>query len=139
MPNVEDNAQTETIRWKEWSAAVFEEARTSNKLVLLDLFAPWCHWCHVMDETTYSDPKVIRAVVDNFVPVRVDIDQRPDITDRYNWFVAPTLLGADARPALGDLGVRHLAQAPELGSPRLRRLGRDWLLEGRVRCAWEAT
>ena len=90
MPNVEDNAQTETIRWKEWSAAVFEEARTSNKLVLLDLFAPWCHWCHVMDETTYSDPKVIRAVVDNFVPVRVDIDQRPDITDRYNRGGFPT-------------------------------------------------
>ena len=64
---------------------------------------------------------------------------RRGLVDELHWFVAPTLLGADARPALGDLGVRHLAQAPELESPRLRRLGRDWLLEGRVRCAWEAT
>jgi diaminohydroxyphosphoribosylaminopyrimidine deaminase/5-amino-6-(5-phosphoribosylamino)uracil reductase len=64
---------------------------------------------------------------------------RRGLVDELHWFVAPTLLGADARPALGELRLRRLAQAPQLDSPRLRRLGRDWLLEGRVRRAGEAT
>ncbi len=63
---------------------------------------------------------------------------RHGLVDELHWFVAPTLLGADARPALGALGVRRLVQAPELESPRLRRIGRDWLLQGRVRRAREA-
>jgi len=72
-----------SIQWREWSKDSFEEARDSNRLVLLDLSAEWCHWCHVMDDTTYSDAEVIRTVNERFVPVRVDIDKRPDISERY--------------------------------------------------------
>ena len=64
---------------------------------------------------------------------------RRGLVDELHWFVAPTLLGGDARPALGPLGVRRLAQAPRLESSRWRRLGPDWLLEGRVQGAGEAT
>lgn len=78
------------IRWREWSNDAFDEASRTDKLVLLDLFAPWCHWCHVMDDTTYSDPAVIRIVNEEFIPVRVDIDQRPDISERYNRGGFPT-------------------------------------------------
>lgn len=79
-----------SVQWMDWSQAAFDEARDSRKLVLLDLSAEWCHWCHVMDQTTYSDPKVVRMINDNFVPVRVDIDKRPDISDRYNRGGFPT-------------------------------------------------
>ena len=78
------------IGWREWSKAAFEEAREKGKLVLLDLTASWCHWCHVMDERTYADPEVARMIVDHFVPVRVDIDRRPDISERYNRGGFPT-------------------------------------------------
>ncbi len=78
------------VRWREWSGEVFEEARTSGKLVLLDLTASWCHWCHVMDSTTYSDPLVAQRINDDFIPVRVDIDRRPDISERYNRGGFPT-------------------------------------------------
>jgi uncharacterized protein YyaL (SSP411 family) len=78
------------IRWREWSTDAFDEAAKSEKLVLLDLFAPWCHWCHVMDRTTYSDSDVIRMINEKFVPVRVDIDGRPDISERYNRGGFPT-------------------------------------------------
>jgi uncharacterized protein YyaL (SSP411 family) len=78
------------IRWREWSQTAFDEARHASKLILLDLSAEWCHWCHVMDQTTYSDPRVIRMINDDFVPVRVDIDKRPDISDRYNRGGFPT-------------------------------------------------
>ncbi|MEM2890910.1 MAG: DUF255 domain-containing protein [Thermoplasmata archaeon] len=80
----------EGIRWFDWSAEPFELARDSGKLVLLDLTATWCHWCHVMDETTYSDPRVVAVINRSFVPVRVDIDRRPDVSERYNRGGFPT-------------------------------------------------
>ncbi len=78
------------ILWKDWSRDAFKEARDSNKLVLLDLSAEWCHWCHVMDNTTYSDSRVIKMVNERFIPIRVDIDKRPDISERYNRGGFPT-------------------------------------------------
>lgn len=71
------------IGWRDFSDSAFEEARRQGKLVLLDLTAVWCHWCHVMDETTYSDPKIIALIKESFIPVRVDADQRPDVTEKY--------------------------------------------------------
>ena len=73
-----------TIPWRDWSEEAFEAARSEDKQVLLTLGATWCHWCHVMDETSYSDERVIELVNSRFIPVRVDVDQRPDISLRYN-------------------------------------------------------
>jgi hypothetical protein len=72
------------IKWKQWGPAAFEEARRLDKPVLLAISAVWCHWCHVMDHTSYSDLGVVDFVNENFIPVRVDNDLRPDINDRYN-------------------------------------------------------
>ena len=71
------------IHWRDWSNEVLEAAEAEDKLILLDIGAPWCHWCHVMDNTTYSDPKVIRTINERFIPVRVEAEKRPDIQDRY--------------------------------------------------------
>ncbi len=73
-----------TISWRDWSEEAFEAARSQDKQVLLTLGATWCHWCHVMDETSYADERVIALVNSRFIPVRVDVDQRPDISLRYN-------------------------------------------------------
>ena len=72
------------ITWRDWNEAAFESAKSEGKPVLLTLGATWCHWCHVMDQTSYSDSRVIRLVNSRFIPVRVDVDQRPDISLRYN-------------------------------------------------------
>jgi uncharacterized protein YyaL (SSP411 family) len=72
------------IKWRSWDAAALEEAKKANKPILLSLSAIWCHWCHVMDETTYSHEDVIRFINENFIPVRVDADMRPDIDAFYN-------------------------------------------------------
>ena len=58
--------------------------------VLLAISAVWCHWCHVMDETSYSVPEIIEAINARFVPVRVDNDARPDVNRRYNMGGWPT-------------------------------------------------
>ena len=85
------------IKWRPWGEPAFAEARRLGRPVLLSLSAVWCHWCHVMDETSYSDARVIAAVNEHFVPIRVDNDRHPDVNRRYNmggWpttaFLAPT-------------------------------------------------
>jgi hypothetical protein len=78
------------IKWHPWSAEAFDEAKRTRRPVLLSISAVWCHWCHVMDETTYSHPSVIELINRDFVPVRVDNDVRPDINQRYNMGGWPT-------------------------------------------------
>lgn len=78
------------IDWREWGEEAFRRAQEEGKPILLDLSAVWCHWCHVMDETSYSDDEVIRTINQDFIPLRVDIDQRPDIRERYNFGGYPT-------------------------------------------------
>jgi uncharacterized protein YyaL (SSP411 family) len=72
-------ASSGEIRWQPWSEASFALARKLKRPMLIDIGAVWCHWCHVMDQTTYSDPKVAALINRNFVPVKVDTDERPDI------------------------------------------------------------
>ena len=79
------------IAWRAWGDEPFAEARATGKPVLLAISAVWCHWCHVMDETSYSDPRVIAAIADGFVAVRVDNDRRPDVNRRYNMGGWPTI------------------------------------------------
>ncbi|GAB4340377.1 MAG: thioredoxin domain-containing protein [Candidatus Abyssubacteria bacterium] len=80
----------ERIQWHEWSAEAFERARKEDKLILLDIGAVWCHWCHVMDEESYANPEIIELVNAHYVPIRVDNDERPDVNDRYNQGGWPT-------------------------------------------------
>ncbi len=78
------------IQWHEWGDDAFSKAKQQEKPVLLAISAVWCHWCHVMDETTYSSPEVIAIINERFIPVRVDNDQRPDVNARYNMGGWPT-------------------------------------------------
>src|SRR5438874_10645191 len=78
------------IGWRPWSESAFEEARRTARPILLSISAVWCHWCHVMDETTYSNPGVIDLIKNEYVPIRVDNDVRPDINQRYNMGGWPT-------------------------------------------------
>ncbi len=78
------------IAWQPWTAQSLARAQHEDKPILLSISAVWCHWCHVMDETTYSDEAVIDAINAHFVPIRVDNDERPDVNARYNMGGWPT-------------------------------------------------
>jgi uncharacterized protein len=78
------------IDWAEWNVAAFERARAESKPLLLSITAPWCRSCHEMDRTSYTDPIVAALVNDGFVPVRVDAERRPDISERYTLGGWPT-------------------------------------------------
>ena len=71
------------VQWYEWGEDAFNAAARENKPILLDIGAVWCHWCHVMDRESYDDPEVAQIVNENFIAVKVDRDERPDIDSRY--------------------------------------------------------
>jgi uncharacterized protein YyaL (SSP411 family) len=75
-------------RWHEWGAEAFALAKSADKPILLDIGAVWCHWCHVMDRESYESPEIAAILNENFIAVKVDRDERPDVDARYQAAVA---------------------------------------------------
>lgn len=71
------------IKWREWGPEALAEARALGKPILLSIGYVGCHWCHVLSRESFNDPEVAALVQDNFVPVLVDRDQRPDVDMLY--------------------------------------------------------
>ena len=84
------------LKWRPWSDAVFADAKREKRFVLLDLEAVWCHWCHVMDANTYSDPAVIKLLESRYITVKADQDSRPDLSNRYEDYGWPATVVFDA-------------------------------------------
>jgi uncharacterized protein len=83
--------------WSEWSDANFGRAAAEKKFVIVSLQSWWCPWCHAMNTQTWADPKVRAVLKDHFIPVYVDQDNRPDISQRYErWgWPATIIFGPD--------------------------------------------
>lgn len=98
------------IVWMEWGEAAFARARSEKKPIFLHIGATWCHWCHVMEQESYTHPEVERLLGESFVPVRVDTDRRPDVNERYNHGGWPTaaILDAEGEVLVGRLYVPAL-------------------------------
>jgi uncharacterized protein len=84
------------LHWQPWSDKVFADAKRENRFVLLDLEAVWCHWCHVMDLNTYSDPVVIQLLQSRYIVVKTDQDSRPDLSTRYEDYGWPATIVFDS-------------------------------------------
>jgi uncharacterized protein len=87
----------EPVQWNDWSNDLFSRAADQKRFVILDLEAVWCHWCHVMEKTTYADPEVGELLASKYLPVRVDQDANPDLSSRYgDWgWPATIIFGPD--------------------------------------------
>ena len=79
-----------SVAWQPWGAAAFLRARHEQKPVLLSITATWCQSCQEMERTTYADPSVATFINKQFVPIRVDVDERPDVSERYSLGGWPT-------------------------------------------------
>ena len=77
------SARHQPVWWHPWSEAAFARAQAEDKPILLDIGAVWCHWCHVMDRESYENPEIAALINENFVAVKVDRDERPDVDARY--------------------------------------------------------
>lgn len=109
--HAEERVET-PIAWKSWTHEIFDEAKAENKFVILDLKAVWCHWCHVMDEITYKDPKVIEILKSKYIAVKVDQDANPDLSNRYEEYGWPAtiIFGPDGQ----ELAKRRGYIAPDV-------------------------
>jgi len=81
-PYLQQHAEN-PVDWWPWSPEAFEEARRRNVPVLLSIGYAACHWCHVMAHESFEDDSVASAVNENFVAVKVDREERPDVDAVY--------------------------------------------------------
>jgi uncharacterized protein YyaL (SSP411 family) len=89
------HAEAPALPWQKWDPALFDRAAREHKYILLHMAAVWCHWCHVMESTTYRDPDVQRMILDKFIPVRVDQDADPELSYRYEQWGWPATIMLD--------------------------------------------
>src|SRR5271163_4813021 len=126
------SAMHQPIQWHEFGEEAFAAARSANKPMLLDIGAVWCHWCHVMDRESYDDPEVAAIVNENYVAVKVDRDERPDIDIRYQLAVS-SLTGQGGWPLTAFLtpdgkpfyGGTYFPPADAYGRPSFKRVLRS--------------
>jgi uncharacterized protein len=75
------------VHWLPWGDAAFEQARREDKPIFLSIGYSTCHWCHVMAHESFEDERVAEVLNREFVPIKVDREERPDVDRIYMLFV----------------------------------------------------
>ena len=78
------------VEWFAWSDEAFEKARAEDKPVLISIGYSACHWCHVMEHESFEDAETARMMNENFVSIKIDLEERPDVDQIYMRFVQMT-------------------------------------------------
>jgi uncharacterized protein YyaL (SSP411 family) len=71
------------VHWRPWGPEALEEARATNRPILLSIGYAACHWCHVMAHESFEDPATAALMNERFVNIKVDREERPDIDHLY--------------------------------------------------------
>lgn len=71
------------VNWYPWGTEALQKARDENKLILVSIGYSACHWCHVMEHESFEDEHVAAVMNENFVCIKVDREERPDIDQIY--------------------------------------------------------
>ncbi len=71
------------VNWQAWSPAILAEAKAKNKLLLISIGYSACHWCHVMEHECFEDEAVADIMNQNFICIKVDREERPDVDQVY--------------------------------------------------------
>lgn len=71
------------VDWYPWGPEALQRARTENRPIFLSVGYSACHWCHVMEREDFENEAIARIMNTNFVCVKVDREERPDIDDQY--------------------------------------------------------
>ena len=123
------SAAHQPIDWHEWGDPAFARAESEDKPILLDIGAVWCHWCHVIDRESYENSEIAKIINENFVAVKVDRDERPDVDARYQSAVS-AISGQGGWPLTGFLlpngkpffGGTYFPPEDQMGRPGFRRI-----------------
>ena len=76
------------VAWREWSPEIIELAKELDRPILLSVGYSACHWCHVMAHESFENEGIAEAINRDFVPVKVDREERPDIDSIYQQALA---------------------------------------------------
>ena len=74
---------TNPVNWYPWGNQALDSAKNSDKLLLISVGYSSCHWCHVMEEESFTDNDVAQVMNSNFVNIKVDREERPDLDEIY--------------------------------------------------------
>ncbi len=125
------------VDWFPWGEEAFEKARREKKPIFLSVGYSTCHWCHVMERESFSDTEIAGIMNRDFVSIKVDREERPDIDQIYMSFVQATtgsggwpmtvFLTPDLKPFFGGT---YFPKEGGLGRPGLRtvlqRIAQAW-------------
>jgi len=81
------------VNWFPWGDEAFAEARRLGRPVLLSIGYSTCHWCHVMEEESFEDEEIARYLNENYITIKVDREERPDVDSIYMTAVRTMGLG----------------------------------------------
>lgn len=71
------------VNWNPWNEETLERAKKEDKLLIISIGYAACHWCHVMEHESFEDSTVAKIMNDNFICIKVDREERPDVDDVY--------------------------------------------------------
>lgn len=128
------------VDWHPWGEEAFRLAREQDKPIFLSIGYATCHWCHVMEHESFEDMEVAGILNENFIPIKVDREERPDVdqiymtvcqalTGRGGWPLS-VFLAPDARPFYAGT---YFPKNSRMGMPGfveiLRQLAKFWKTE----------
>ena len=112
------------VDWYPWGEEAFEKARAEDKPIFLSIGYSTCHWCHVMERESFSNPEIAQLMNKYFVSIKVDREERPDVDQVYMRFVQATTgsggwplnvwLTPDLKPFVGGT---YFPPKPNYGRP----------------------
>ncbi|WP_148415692.1 thioredoxin domain-containing protein [Haloferax sp. KTX1] len=85
------------VNWQPWDETALDAAREADKPIFLSVGYSACHWCHVMADESFSDPDIAEVLNEQFVPVKVDREERPDL-DRIYQTICQLVTGGGGWP-----------------------------------------
>jgi uncharacterized protein YyaL (SSP411 family) len=71
------------VNWYPWGKEALDKAKSENKLIIISIGYAACHWCHVMEHESFEDLEVAKYMNDNFIAIKIDREERPDIDQVY--------------------------------------------------------
>ncbi len=103
VSDLKDDVRTliprDPIKWLDDFDEALAKAQSENKLVFIDFYTDWCKYCKEMDEKTYKDPRIIKLLTEDFVPVKLNREypENEEIWKKYRVYVQPVELVVDAQ------------------------------------------
>ncbi|XP_055349337.1 spermatogenesis-associated protein 20-like [Paramacrobiotus metropolitanus] len=129
--------KTNPVDWYPWGVEAFEKSKRENKLIFLSVGYSTCHWCHVMERESFENEAIAKIMNENFVNIKVDREERPDVDRIYMTFIQATqggggwpmsvFLTPDLKPITGGTYFPPTDQYGRPGFPAiLKRISDVW-------------